>query len=249
MTRTADAAYGEGADRSGTVATIRVTPVSPRRAPLPDVPMRPRLYRALRVIARSVIGLVLDVRVGHSERVPSTGPVLLAGNHRGFLDGPLVAAFVPRPASFLAKSELFRGWLVRPLGWLGQIPVDRGRADRQALQRASAVLGAGGVLGMFPEGTCGAGELESVQHGIAYVALRHPGVLIVPVACLGTEQAMPKGSRLPKWRARVDIVFGAPFTVTVPANPRARSAVAAAAEEIRAALAAHIARATTEAAR
>jgi 1-acyl-sn-glycerol-3-phosphate acyltransferase len=172
--------------------------------------------------------------------------VLLAGNHRGFLDGPLVAAFVPRPASFLAKSELFRGWVVRPLGWLGQIPVDRGRADREALKRATAVLQRGGVLGMFPEGTRGAGELESVQHGIAYVALRSPGVPIVPVACLGTEQAMPKGARLPRWRARVDIVFGEPFTVTVPENPRARSAVAAAAEEIRAGLAAHVARVTAE---
>jgi 1-acyl-sn-glycerol-3-phosphate acyltransferase len=175
--------------------------------------------------------------------------MLLAGNHRGFLDGPLVAAFVPRAASFLAKSELFRGWVVRPLGWLGQIPVDRGRADREALKRATTVLQGGGVLGMFPEGTRGAGELESVQHGIAYVALRAPGVPIVPVACLGTERAMPKGSRLPKWRARVDIVFGEPFTVTVPANPRARSAVATAAEEIRAALAAHVARATAETAR
>ncbi len=234
---------------SANPAQPRIAPVSPRRAALPDVPMRPRLYRVLRVIARGLIRLILDVRVGHGDRVPTSGPVLLAGNHRGFLDGPLVAAFVPRPASFLAKSELFRGWVVRPLGWLGQIPVDRGRADREALKRATAVLQGGGVLGMFPEGTRGVGELESVQHGIAYVALRAPGVPIVPVACLGTERAMPKGSRFPKWRSRVDIVFGEPFTVTVPANPRARSAVAAAAEEIRAALAAHVAQATAETAR
>jgi 1-acyl-sn-glycerol-3-phosphate acyltransferase len=162
------------------------------------------------------------------------------------LDGPLVAAFVPRQASFLAKSELFHGWVVRPLGWLGQIPIDRGRADREALRRAVAVLAGGGVLGMFPEGTRGAGELESVQHGIAYVALRSPGVPIVPVACLGTERALPKGARLPRWRSRIDIVFGEPFTVPVPANPRARSAVADAAERIRAALAAHVAAAEAE---
>jgi 1-acyl-sn-glycerol-3-phosphate acyltransferase len=208
---------------------------------LPDVQPNERLYRGLRVVGRSVIRLALDVRVGHPDRVPSSGPVLLAGNHRGFLDGPLVAAFVPRQASFLAKSELFRGWLVRPLGWLGQIPVDRGRPDREALRRAGEVLRRGGVLGMFPEGTRGVGELETVQHGIAYVALRAPGVPIVPVACLGTERALPKGRRLPRWRSRVDIVFGEPFTVAAPANPRARSAVAAAAEEIRVALAAHVA--------
>ena len=218
-----------------------VAPVSPRRAPLPDVTVHRGLYQALRFVGRGVVRCMLDVRVGHPERIPSTGPVLLAGNHRGFLDGPLVAAFVPRPASFLAKSELFRGWLVRPLGWLGQIPVDRGRPDRTALRRAVGVLAAGEVLGMFPEGTRGAGELESVQHGIAYVALRSPGVPIVPVACLGTERALPKGAHLPRWRSRIDVVFGESFSVAVPANPRARSAVAAAAEEIRVALAAHVA--------
>jgi 1-acyl-sn-glycerol-3-phosphate acyltransferase len=228
------------------VTVTRAVPVSPRRAALPDVRVRPGLYRTMRVIGRALIRLILKVRVGHPGRVPSSGPVLLAGNHRGFLDGPLVAAFVPREASFLAKSELFKGWLVRPLGWLGQIPVDRGRADREALKRAVAVLERGQVLGMFPEGTRGAGELESVQHGIAYVALRCPGVPIVPVACLGTERAMPKGARLPRWRSRIDIVFGEPFHVAVPDSPRARSAVAAAAEEIRVALARHVAAAEAE---
>lgn len=216
-------------------------PVSPRRAALPDVAPNERLYRYSRVAGRALIRLILDVRVGRPSNVPSSGPVLLAGNHRGVLDGPLVAAFTPRPASFLAKSELFRGWVARALMALGQIPVDRGRPDRDALRRAVAVLERGAALGMFPEGTRGAGELQNVQHGIAYVALRCPGVPIVPVACLGTERAMPKGTRLPRPRSRVDIVFGAPFTVSVPPNPRARSAVAAAAEEIRAALAAHVA--------
>jgi 1-acyl-sn-glycerol-3-phosphate acyltransferase len=172
--------------------------------------------------------------------------VLLAGNHRGLLDGPLVAAFVPRQASFLAKSELFTAKTARLLGWLGQIPVDRGRADREALRRATGVLNDEGVLGMFPEGTRGAGELESVQPGIAYVALRTPGLTIVPVACLGTEHAMPKGARLPRWRATVDVVFGEPFTVSVPANPRARSALAHVAEEIRVALKQHVAAAEAE---
>lgn len=218
-------------------------PRSPRRAPLPDVKVRPRLYAPLKVIGRAVIRLVLDIRVVHAERVPSSGPALLAGNHRGALDGPLMVAFVERPARFLAKSELFRGWVVRPLGWLGQIPIDRGRADREALRRAVGVLEEGNVLGMFPEGTRGAGAVTSVQHGIAYVAIRSPGVPIVPVACIGTETALPKGSKLPRFRAKVDIVFGEPFTVSVPDDPRTRRAVATAAEEIRQALAAHVAEA------
>lgn len=216
-------------------------PLSPRRGRLPDVLRDDRLYGVLRVVGRGVIRLVLKVRVGRLDRVPSSGPVLLAGNHRGLLDAPLVAAFVPRPASFLAKSELFAGRWSRTLMRLGQIPVDRGRPDRDALRRALEVLNRGEVLGMFPEGSRGAGELGTIQHGIAYVALRCPGVPIVPVACLGTERALPNGGKLPRWGSRVDVVFGEPFTVEVPANPRARSAVAKAAEEIRVALAAHVA--------
>jgi 1-acyl-sn-glycerol-3-phosphate acyltransferase len=152
----------------------------------------------------------------------------------------MVAVFAPREAQFLAKSELFRGVLARLLTWVGQIPVDRGRPDREALRRACQVLAEGRVLGIFPEGTRGSGTVESVQHGIAYVALRSPGVPVIPVACLGTEQAMPKGARLPRWRTRVDIAFGEPFLLEAPANPRARSAVAAAAEQIRVHLADHV---------
>ena len=209
--------------------------------------MRPRFYRGMRFVSRRAICSILDVRVEHPERVPSTGPVLVAGNHRSFLDAPLVAAYIPRPATFLAKSELFLGPVMsRVMGWLGQIPVDRGRPDREALRRALAVLQSGGVLGLFPEGTRGAGELTSVQHGVAYLALRTPGVQIVPVACIGTNHALPMGSRMPRRGTRVDIVFGEPFTIDAPANPRARRAVAEAAEEIRVALARHVAQADAE---
>jgi 1-acyl-sn-glycerol-3-phosphate acyltransferase len=109
------------------------------------------------------------------EHVPTAGPVLLAGNHTGFLDGPLVYAFSPRSATFLAKSELFVGPLARPLTWLGQIPVHRGHPDRAALRAGLAVLASGGALGVFPEGTRGSGTLEEVSDGLAYLALRCAG--------------------------------------------------------------------------
>jgi 1-acyl-sn-glycerol-3-phosphate acyltransferase len=93
---------------------------------------------------------------------------------------------------------------------------------------------------MFPEGTRGTGSLDEVQHGVAYLVLRS-GAPVVPVACVGTAAALPRGSHRPKLRAPVEVVFGAPFSVAVPDNPRARSAVAAAAEEIRIRLADHLA--------
>lgn len=204
---------------------------------------KPRLYAALRLFGRGFLRLILDMRVSGLEHVPEHGPVLVGGNHRGFVDGPVVATFLPRPASFLAKSELFVGPLARVLGWLCQIPVHRGKPDREALRRAREVLAGGGVVGVFPEGTRGSGSMEQVQHGIAYLALHAPGCPVVPVACLGTDQAIPRGSWRPRLRSRVDVVFGAPIPIGPAGDPRSRRAVAEAAEQIRLGIAAHVRRA------
>ncbi|HET6825416.1 MAG TPA: lysophospholipid acyltransferase family protein [Amnibacterium sp.] len=173
------------------------------------------------------------------EHLPTEGPVLIAGNHTGFLDGPVVFILLPRPSAFLVKSELYDTPFRRVLEFARQIPVRRGTPDRTALRRALAVLRAGGVLGVFPEGTRGEGRLESVQHGIGYLALR-AGCAVVPVVCLGTAEALPKGRRLPRWRAPVTVAFGPAFHVLVDGDPRARSTIAAAAEQVRIRLREHL---------
>lgn len=201
---------------------------------------KPLLIRACRLTGRLLARAVLDLQVRGREHVPARGPVLLAGNHAGFLDGPLVFFFLPRRASFLAKSELFVGPLARALGWLGQVPVHRGRPDRSALRQGLAVLAGGGALGVFPEGTRGTGTLDAVQHGVAYLALR-ARCPVVPVAVLGTADALPRGSYRPRWRTPVTVAFGPPLAVTAGLDSRSRRAVAEAAEEIRAQLVAHLA--------
>jgi 1-acyl-sn-glycerol-3-phosphate acyltransferase len=137
------------------------------------------------------------------------------------------------------KSELYDTAFRRVLDFARQIPVRRGSPDRTALRRALEVLAGGGVLGVFPEGTRGVGALETVQHGIGYIALRAQ-CPIIPVVCTGTAEALPKGAKLPRFRAPVSIVFGPSFTVDVDGNPRARSTVAAAAEQIRVNLLDHL---------
>jgi 1-acyl-sn-glycerol-3-phosphate acyltransferase len=195
--------------------------------------------RIARRIANRVVHTVFRMRVRGMENLPSHGPVLLAGNHSGFLDGPLVYMVLDRHAAFLVKSELERGPFRRVLDFAMQIPVHRGTPDRTALQAGLAVLRDGGVLGMFPEGTRGEGGLLSIQHGIGYLAL-HGNVPIVPVVCRGTAQALPKGRKLPRWRAPIDIVIGEAFFLDVPGDPRARSTVARATEQVRLGLLAHL---------
>jgi 1-acyl-sn-glycerol-3-phosphate acyltransferase len=187
----------------------------------------------------------LQVRGGH--HVPAKGPVLLAGNHSGILDGPLVFFLAPRPAVLLTKSEVFVGIWPRPLGWLGLIPVHRGVADRAALRRGLTELAAGGVVGIFPEGTRGDGTMDQIADGLAYLALRS-GAAVVPVAVTGTTAALPKGRVLPRFRAPVTVVFGSPIHLAVDGDPRARRTVRAAAEQLRVALVEHLRTATRESA-
>jgi 1-acyl-sn-glycerol-3-phosphate acyltransferase len=200
---------------------------------------KPWLVALSRPLGRVLFRSAFRLRVLGTEHVPAHGAVLLAGNHTGFLDGPLVYVLSPRPATFLAKSELFVGPLARALGWLGQVPVHRGRPDRTALRTGLQVLASGGALGVFPEGTRGAGELEEVSDGLAYLAL-HSGAPVVPIAVLGTAAALPKGAHRPRWRAPVTVVFGAPVAVVVDGDPRARRTVRVAAEQLRLVLVAHL---------
>jgi 1-acyl-sn-glycerol-3-phosphate acyltransferase len=179
------------------------------------------------------------VRVHGLEHVPSSGPALLAGNHSGWLDGPIVMIMLPRSTAFLVKSEMFTGPAKPVLRFARQIPIHRGTPDRTALQSALKVLAGDGVLGVFPEGTRGSGDLSTIQHGIGYLALRGDSP-VVPVVCRGTAAALPKGKKLPKWRAPIDIVFGPAFLIDVPGDPRARSTVAAAAEQVRGHLLEHL---------
>src|SRR3954453_17698082 len=185
------------------------------------------------------------LRVRGREHVPPTGPVLLAGNHTSFLDGPLVFSVSPRVAIFYIKEEMYAGPVARPLDWLGQIPINRGRPDRRALRRGLAALAAGEAVGMFPEGSRGAGDLGSVQHGIAYLALK-AGCPVVPVACLGSAAALPPGKGRPRWKAPIAVVFGPAFEISTDIDPYARRAVADAAEQIRVRLAAHVAAASAQ---
>jgi 1-acyl-sn-glycerol-3-phosphate acyltransferase len=194
-----------------------------------------------RLVARFVARRYFRLHLHGLDAIPKTGPIILAGNHSSFLDGPLVFTVLPRPAAFLVKSEMYRSrFLIWALGYLQQIPVRRGHPDRAALRAGLDVLARGGALGMFPEGRRGTGALTEVQHGIGYLALRS-GCQVLPVVCLGTAQALPPGRRFPRFRAGVHVSFGEPFTVDVVGDPRARASVAAAAECVRVRLLEHLA--------
>ncbi|WP_257585930.1 MULTISPECIES: lysophospholipid acyltransferase family protein [unclassified Streptomyces] len=179
-------------------------------------------------------------RVLGAWKVPATGPVILAVNHSHNIDGPMVMGVAPRPTHFLIKKEAFVGPLGDFLTGIGQLKVDRAAADRTAITDALGVLAAGGVLGIFPEGTRGEGDFASLRAGLAYFAVRS-GAPIVPVAVMGSSDRPGRLIKaLPPLRSRVDVVFGDPFDAGDGSGRRTRRALDEATERIQKQLTGHL---------
>ncbi|GGR73586.1 1-acyl-sn-glycerol-3-phosphate acyltransferase [Nocardioides luteus] len=175
--------------------------------------------------SRWLIRRRFDVRLHETENIPKTGPVVFASNHIGIIDGPLLAIFTPRPVHALTKMEMFEHWFLGPfLRWAGQIPLYRFGSDPAAVKTALRVLRAGGAMGIYPEGSRGAGDLVRFNRGAAYFALAS-GAPVVPVTMLGSRDPGGGVSSLPHKGARIDIVYGEPFHVERVGWPRTREQV------------------------
>jgi len=169
------------------------------------------LYHVLRGTAVGISRLYLPGRVVGRSNLPAEGPYLLAPVHRSYVDWLIVARVTRRRRlRYIAKAEIWQSKFVgRLLEACGAFPVNRSGADREALERCRAVLAGGEPLVMFPEGTRRSGPIVTdLREGVAYLALR-AGVPVVPVGIGGSEQAMPRGSTIPRPR-RVEVVVGEP---------------------------------------
>lgn len=193
-----------------------------------------------RLLGRGLFQTLYRGRALRPERVPGTGPVVLVANHSAFLDGPLVFSLSPRPANFLVKAEMFHGLWGPIMHAVGQIPIDRSVGDRAALGTAVAVLHRGGVVGIFPEGNRGAGDVEQIHQGAAWVALRAPGTRIVPVAVSGTRVQHGDKDSWPAFRSVLTVDFGEPFALEAGTAASGRTRLREATETVRARLADHV---------
>jgi 1-acyl-sn-glycerol-3-phosphate acyltransferase len=140
-------------------------------------------------------------------------------------DVPIVVIASPRPVTFMAQAGLFRHpFWNRFFRELGGFPVKRGEHGGAALATATAVLEAGGILGMFAEGTRNFGRgTGAFLPGAAWLALR-TGAPILPCAIAGTALAGPPPDRWWKWLRRRDarVSFGPPIRVPPAASPAER---------------------------
>jgi glycerol-3-phosphate dehydrogenase (NAD(P)+) len=166
-------------------------------------------YWPVRMIVKPAILIYFRLRRLGREHVPEGG-VILASNHRSFLDPFAIGCSIGPPIFFMAKREMFKnpvlGWI---LNSMGAFPVRRGESDDESMKTALALLERGSAVVIFPEGTrIRTGSLQRPKRGVGRLALES-GKPVVPIAVTGSERARDGWKFRP---VRVHLRFGAPLT-------------------------------------
>lgn len=172
-------------------------------------------------------GFGLDVRA-EVDLAGLAAPCIFAANHRSHLDTLAVLAALPAPLRArtriaAAEDYWYRSALRRAAAAaINAFPFPR--AGTAGLDRAAALLAAGGAVLLYPAGTREPGR--EFKRGVGVLAAR-TGCPVVPIAILGTAAAWPKGRLLPR-RGKVAVRFGAPLMATPGESPAALTARVAA---------------------
>lgn len=169
--------------------------------------MKEIIKKILRIIVGTVIyvycRIVYRVEIIGKENVPKEGQLLFCGNHRTYLDPPLIIVTAGRKVSFMAKEELKKNPLMRFLSFaFDGIWVKRDSKDIGPLKTALKILKSGGCIGIFPEGTRNGMEKNDgkLKNGAAYMALK-TGAKIVPIGIHGPAKPFTKNA----------IIYGEPL--------------------------------------
>lgn len=160
--------------------------------------MKEFLKKVGRVIVRGAIliycKIVYRLKIEGKENIPAEGALLFCGNHRTYLDPPLVVVTAGRHMRFMAKEELSKNKFLAFLGIIfDAIYVKRDSKDITAMKEALKTLKNGGCVGLFPEGTRNGLEKNDgkLKNGAAYLALK-TGAKIVPIGIKGDTKPFSK---------------------------------------------------------
>ncbi len=172
-----------------------------------------RIGRAfIRTVILIYCKIVYRIKIIGKENIPKEGPLLFCGNHRTYLDPPLIVITAGRHMRFLAKEELRKNPLFALLGVLFEgIYVKRDEKDITALKEALKTLKSGGCIGLFPEGTRNGLEKNDgkIKNGAAYMALKS-NAKIVPIGIIGPSKPFTKNA----------IIYGKPIDLSEYASSK-----------------------------
>jgi len=178
-------------------------------------------YAKVRRVFSGFVRAVYRIEVVGADRLPATGPAVVASNHESVLDPFVLGAGISRDLRFVAKAELWRSrlfaWL---LDGLGAIPITRDRSDYHAAALVLKALEAGQAVVIFPQSAVRGDRVW--RQGAAHAALL-TGAPLVPVRLIGTARALTRGRiGFPKVR----VIIGEPIEVARdPEEPIAAKAL------------------------
>lgn len=190
------------------------------------------LYGIARILIRGLSRPLFALSVEGEEHVPPAGALVVAANHRSYLDPPLLGAWFPRTIHYMAKKELFQIPIFgNVIAAVGAFPVDREQADLASVRRALRILKEGGVVGVFPEGRRNiSGDAQSKGGAVLLATLAR--CQLVPVYLENTAQAVRKLRA-----SRVRVVIGEPMTFQGTQRKPTKAELAAWTDDVRAAIA------------
>jgi len=155
------------------------------------------------LIVKPVILIVLGLNIRHREKLPLTGPAVLAANHNSHLDTMVLMSLYPlskvhrvRPvaaADYFLKNKLM-AWF--SLNCIGIIPLERsGKVEKEMLfKTCHEALDNGDILIIFPEGTRGdPDQMSGIKKGLFHLIKERPETKVSPVVMHGLGKALPKG--------------------------------------------------------
>jgi 1-acyl-sn-glycerol-3-phosphate acyltransferase len=173
----------------------------------------------LRGLLRFIVNLVARVEIHGYENMPRTGAFVIATNHLGMLDAAMLYYAIDRWDVFIPVAEKWEENAF--LRWLGRyfnfIFIDRFNPDLKALRKIIALMEAGNILVIAPEGTRSrAGSMIEGRPGVSYLAARlnRP---ILPVGLAGTEDKSVIDNL--KHLRRTHVVVTAGKTFSLPPLP------------------------------
>ena len=160
----------------------------------------------LKVIVGTYCKIVYRLKVIGKENIPEEGNLIFCGNHRSYLDPPIMILTNSRDMRFMAKEELKKNFLFSTLIRIFDgIYVKRNEKDISAMKEALKTLKNGGCIAIFPEGTRNGFEKNDgeIKNGAAYMALK-TNSKVVPVGIVGPLKPFTKNA----------IIYGNPIELS-----------------------------------